>query len=145
MSWKTLAVSALAALASGQQVGTQKTETHPKMSWKKCASAGSCSTVNAEVTIDSNWRWVHDKNGYTNCYTGNKWNTTICKDAKSCSANCAVDGADYPATYGATTSGDALTLKFVTKGSDCEMHSKFALIAQMADFNQRPTSARVSI
>ncbi|AEO64066.1 glycoside hydrolase family 7 protein [Thermothielavioides terrestris NRRL 8126] len=87
------------------------------MSWQKCSSGGSCTTVQGEVVIDSNWRWVHDKNGYTNCYTGNEWNTTICSDAKSCAANCALDGADYSGTYGVTTSGNALTLKFVTKGS----------------------------
>lgn len=52
------------------------------------------------------------QNGTTNCYTGNTWNTTICADAAKCTSSCAVDGADYSGTYGATTSGDALTLKF---------------------------------
>lgn len=116
---KILAVAALMGAAVAQQVGKEKTETHPKMTWQKCSSGGSCSNVNGEVTIDSNWRWVHDKNGYTNCYTGNAWNSTICKDDKSCASNCAVDGADYPGTYGASTSGNALTLKFVTKGESC--------------------------
>jgi cellulose 1,4-beta-cellobiosidase len=114
---KFAALSAFLGLAASQQVGTQQTETHPKMSWQQCTSAGSCTTKSGEVTIDSNWRWVHDKNGYTNCYDGNKWNTTICKDGKSCASNCALDGADYKATYGASTSGNALTLGFVTKGS----------------------------
>ncbi|KAK3331984.1 glycoside hydrolase [Cercophora scortea] len=113
---KFAALSALLGMAVAQQVGTQTTETHPKMTWQKCSSSGSCTSVSGEVTIDSNWRWVHEKSGYTNCYDGNKWNATICKDAKSCSANCAVDGADYAKTYGASTSGNALTLKFVTKG-----------------------------
>lgn len=99
-----------------QQAGTQQTETHPKMSWQKCTAKGSCQSVQGEVVIDSNWRWVHDKGGYTNCYTDNEWNTTICDSATTCAANCAVDGADYTATYGASTSGNALTLKFVTKG-----------------------------
>lgn len=86
------------------------------MSWQKCTAKGSCQTVQGEVVIDANWRWVHDKGGYTNCYTGNEWNTTICDSATTCAANCAVDGADYSATYGASTSGNGLTLKFVTKG-----------------------------
>ncbi|KAI0152706.1 glycoside hydrolase family 7 protein [Xylariaceae sp. FL1272] len=105
-----------ATTVKGQQVGTSTAETHPKMTWSKCTAANSCTTVNGEVTIDANWRWVHDTGGYTNCYTGNEWNETICSDAESCSANCALDGADYAATYGATTSGNALTLKFVTDG-----------------------------
>ncbi|KAI1337008.1 glycoside hydrolase [Xylariaceae sp. FL0016] len=114
--------SALAALwtaattVSGQAVGKETTETHPKMTWKKCSSGGSCTSVNGEITIDANWRWLHDTKGYTNCYTGNEWNTTICPDAATCSTNCAVDGADYSGTYGAKTSGDALSLTFVTKG-----------------------------
>ncbi|KAK3319570.1 cellulose 1,4-beta-cellobiosidase [Cercophora scortea] len=110
-----LLTSLLAAAVNGQGVGTQQTETHPKLTWQKCSAKGSCKSQNGEVTIDANWRWVHDKGGYTNCYTGNAWNTTICADATSCASNCVVDGADYKATYGASTSGNALTLKFVTK------------------------------
>jgi cellulose 1,4-beta-cellobiosidase len=116
MLTKFFALAALTGAAVAQQVGTQTTETHPKMSWQKCSAGGSCTTQQGEVTIDSNWRWVHDKGGYTNCYTGNEWNTTICADSKTCASNCALDGADYSATYGASTSGNALTLKFVTKG-----------------------------
>ncbi|KAL2146753.1 hypothetical protein VTI28DRAFT_2588 [Corynascus sepedonium] len=111
------AAAALVGTTAAQQVGTSTTETHPKMTWQRCSSGGSCTSVNGEVVIDSNWRWVHDKNGYTNCYTGNEWNSTICADNKSCAANCALDGADYSGTYGASTSGNGLTLKFVTKGS----------------------------
>ncbi|KAK4043149.1 glycoside hydrolase [Parachaetomium inaequale] len=111
-----LALAALMGAAAAQQVGKETTETHPKMTWQKCSAGGSCTSVSGEVTIDANWRWVHDKNGYTNCYEGNSWNTTICKDNKSCASNCALDGANYPSTYGASTSGNALTLKFVTKG-----------------------------
>ncbi|KAI2780600.1 glycoside hydrolase family 7 protein [Daldinia loculata] len=111
----SLAVSAaLLGLASAQQVGTQQTETHPKLSWKKCTSGGSCTQTNAEVTIDSNWRWLHTVQGTQNCYDGNKW-TTQCSTADDCATKCALEGADYSKTYGASTSGDALTLKFLTK------------------------------
>ena len=116
---KTLALASLLGMAVAQQAGKETTETHPKMTWSKCSSGGSCSSQSGEVTIDSNWRWVHDKNGYSNCYDGNTWNSTICKDNKSCASNCALDGANYPSTYGASTSGNALTLKFVTKGDYC--------------------------
>jgi len=75
-----LATSLLAALARGQQVGTQQTETHPSMTWQTCTAAGKCTTNNGKVVIDANWRWLHDKTSgsYTNCYTGNTWNTTLC-------------------------------------------------------------------
>ncbi|KAI0139931.1 glycoside hydrolase family 7 protein [Hypoxylon sp. NC0597] len=111
----SLAVSAaLLGLASSQQVGTQQTETHPKLTWKKCTSGGSCTTTNAEVTIDANWRWLHTTSGTENCYDGNEW-TSQCSSAEDCATKCAIEGADYSKTYGASTSGDALTLKFVTK------------------------------
>ncbi|KUJ13666.1 family 7 putative glycoside hydrolase [Mollisia scopiformis] len=114
-----LATSLVAAVVRGQQAGTQQTETHPTMTWQTCTAAGSCTTKNGKVVIDSNWRWVHDKtaNSYTNCYTDNNWNKTLCPDNVKCAANCALEGADYKATYGATVSGNSLKLTFVTKGT----------------------------
>ncbi|KAI1334962.1 glycoside hydrolase family 7 protein [Xylariaceae sp. FL0016] len=110
-----LSVSSLAGLVSSQAVGTQQTETHPKLTWKKCSSGGSCTSVSGEVTIDANWRWLHSTSGTDNCYDGNEW-TSQCSTAADCASKCAVEGAEYSKTYGSSTSGDALTLKFVTKG-----------------------------
>ncbi|SPO05179.1 probable cellulose 1,4-beta-cellobiosidase [Cephalotrichum gorgonifer] len=104
---------AMLATAMAQQVGTEQTETHPKITWKNC-STGSCTDVNAEIVIDANWRWVHEIDGYENCYDGNVW-TDKCSSADDCAKNCAVEGADYSKTYGISTSGNALTLKFATK------------------------------
>ncbi|KAK0646816.1 putative cellulose 1, 4-beta-cellobiosidase [Cercophora newfieldiana] len=103
----------LVALATAQQVGKQQTETHPKLTWKKCSGKGSCTNVNAEVVIDSNWRWLHTSDNQ-NCYDGNEW-TGACSTATDCASKCQLEGANYGTTYGASTSGDALTLKFVTK------------------------------
>ena len=102
------------AIAYGQQAGTLTAETHPSLSIQQCSTGGSCQTLQRTVVLDSNWRWLHDVSGYTNCYTGNEWDSSICSDPVSCAQNCALDGADYSGTYGITTSGDALTLKFVT-------------------------------
>ncbi|KAI6366855.1 hypothetical protein MCOR25_005071 [Pyricularia grisea] len=108
-----LFLGALIAGAAAQGVGTQTAENHPKMTWKKCTGKASCTTVNGEVVIDANWRWLHDSNS-KNCYDGNKW-TDSCKTASDCATKCSLEGADYSKTYGASTSGDALSLKFVTK------------------------------
>ncbi|RDW77539.1 hypothetical protein BP6252_05592 [Coleophoma cylindrospora] len=81
-------VAALAAFARSQQDGTLQTETHPTLTWQKCTAKNACTTVTGKVVIDSNWRWLHN-----------------------------VGGADYAATYGATTSGSSLKLSFVTVGS----------------------------
>ncbi|GJE98063.1 glycoside hydrolase family 7 protein [Phanerochaete sordida] len=105
---------ALAAVVYGQQAGTQTAETHPQLSSQKCTTSGGCVSQSTSVVLDSNWRWLHSVDGYTNCYTGNEWDATLCPDGVTCAANCALDGADYSGTYGITSSGDALTLKFVT-------------------------------
>ncbi|KAK1223424.1 Exoglucanase 1 [Marasmius sp. AFHP31] len=110
ISFALLAVGAVA-----QKVGTNTAETHPKLSWSKCSAGGSCATQQGSVVLDSNWRWLHD-DSLTNCYTGNEWDSTLCPDGETCASNCALDGADYSGTYGITTSGNGLTLKFITDG-----------------------------
>lgn len=107
-----IAVLSLAAAVRAQKAGTLEPETHPRMSWKQCSGPGSCSNVDGQVVIDANWRWTH-VNGQ-NCYDGNEW-TSQCSSDTDCAQNCAVEGAKYTETYGASTSGDALTLKFVTE------------------------------
>ncbi|CAN9144561.1 unnamed protein product [Alternaria alternata] len=104
--------------ASSWVIGKEQTETHPKMTWQRCTGKGgsSCTNVNGEIVIDANWRWLHSVNGYTNCFDGNEWNTTACPDNAACTKNCAIEGSDYRGTYGITTSGNSLTLKFITKG-----------------------------
>jgi len=106
---------AMLSAALAQQVGKEQSETHPRLTWQRCSGGGgSCTRVNGEVVIDANWRWVHEVGGYENCYDGNAW-TDLCSGADDCAKNCAVEGADYQTTYGISTSGDALTLKFATE------------------------------
>ncbi|KAL0577328.1 hypothetical protein V5O48_004651 [Marasmius crinis-equi] len=111
-----LSFALLAVSVAGQQVGTQTAETHPKLSWSKCSTGGSCATQSASIVLDSNWRWLHSTKDTTNCYTGNTWDSTLCSSNTACATNCALDGADYSGTYGITTSGNQLSLKFVTNG-----------------------------
>ncbi|KAG9027910.1 Exoglucanase 1 [Tulasnella sp. JGI-2019a] len=106
--------ASLFAVARAQQIGTSTAEVHPALTWSKCTTSGGCVTQSGKVVLDANWRWVHNVGGYTNCYTGNTWDATLCPDPTTCAANCALDGAAYASTYGVTTSGNALTLDFVT-------------------------------
>ncbi|KAF4781587.1 glycosyl hydrolase family 7 [Colletotrichum scovillei] len=116
MQTKFAALLALAAAARAQQVCTSQAETHPSLTWQKCAAGGTCTNVAGSVVLDSNWRWAHTVEGSTNCYTGNTWNSTLCASGQgaACATKCCVDGADYPGTYGITSSGNELNLKFVT-------------------------------
>ncbi|KZT42342.1 hypothetical protein SISSUDRAFT_1030599 [Sistotremastrum suecicum HHB10207 ss-3] len=122
------------AVAYGQQVGTQTAETHPALTWQTCTASGTCTNVAGSVTLDANWRWLHSTSGYNNCYTGNTWDATLCPDATTCAANCALDGADYTGTYGVTTSGNALTLKFVTSGANKNVGSRLYLMADASHY-----------
>lgn len=112
----TLLLLLFVAAAVGQQVGTLTAENHPQLSIQQCTNSSGCSTINGAVVLDSNWRWTHATTGYTNCYTGNEWNTTICPDPTTCATKCAIDGADYPGTYGIKAGGNSVQLGFVTHG-----------------------------
>nr|BAH59085.1 cellulase [Coniophora puteana] len=125
----SLLAFAFAAAVSAQQVGNSTAEVHPALSWSKCTSAGCQAQDSGKIVLDANWRWLHTVSGYTNCYTGNAWDTSICTDGKTCAQQCALDGADYEGTYGITTSGDALTIKFVTQSANKNVGSRVYLMA----------------
>jgi cellulose 1,4-beta-cellobiosidase len=111
--------AALLGLISAQQIGHQKQETHLPLGLKKCTKSGGCQASQKEVTLDANWRWVHKTNGYSNCYDGNKWDTSVCPDPETCARNCALDGvpqADWRSPYGIHSDGNELQLNFVTRG-----------------------------
>ncbi|KAF8892799.1 Exocellobiohydrolase [Gymnopilus junonius] len=133
-----LITSCLVAIAYGQQVGTQMAESHPALSWQTCTKAGGCSAVSGgAITLDANWRWVHSTSSTTNCYTGNTWDATLCPDATTCAKNCALDGADYANTYGITTSGNSLKLKFVQPNSNGKnVGSRVYLMASDSTYEQ---------
>ncbi|TCD68295.1 hypothetical protein EIP91_011154 [Steccherinum ochraceum] len=116
------------AVAYAQQVGTQTAEVHPPLTWQTCTAPGSCTTNNGKVVLDANWRWLHTTDGYTNCYTGNTWDASLCPDAETCAANCALDGADYTGTYGVTATGSSLKLNFVTNGANKNVGSRLYLM-----------------
>merc|ERR1719393_1203633 len=111
-------VAANLALVAAQQKGSQTSENHPSLSWSTCTAPGQCQSEQGKVTIDANWRWTHKKGETTNCYTGNTWDASLCPDAKTCTQNCVIEGADseYTSTYGVHGSGNKLQLDFVTQG-----------------------------
>ncbi|KAJ5560552.1 hypothetical protein N7513_002951 [Penicillium frequentans] len=123
-----LLFAAFLTAARAQQVGTSTAEVHPSLTWSKCTSGGSCTSQSGSVVIDANWRWIHNVGGYTNCYTGNEWDTTLCPDDVTCATNCALEGATYESTYGVTTSGDELRLNFVTTASQKNIGSRLYLM-----------------
>ena len=111
MKQSAFVIAALLGHISAQQVGNQKQETHLPMGLKTCTKSNGCQLVQKFITMDANWRWLHNTGGYTNCYTGNEWNTQFCPDPVTCAKNCALDGvpsSDWANTYG--VHGDDNTL-----------------------------------
>jgi cellulose 1,4-beta-cellobiosidase len=79
----------------------------------------SGATLNTVTTIDQNWRWVHKKDGYENCFD-NGWNSALCPSPLKCIDNCLLEGVpldDYVKVYGVGVKDSGLTLKYV-KGSN---------------------------
>jgi cellulose 1,4-beta-cellobiosidase len=111
-----LVATCFAAVVLGQLAGSLTPEVHPSLPTMKCTKSGGCVTVNTKITLDANWRWLHNaaSGAYNNCYDGNKWDATLCPDPTTCMKNCALEGVDYASTYGISVSGNALNLKFVT-------------------------------
>ncbi|EGG00616.1 family 7 glycoside hydrolase [Melampsora larici-populina 98AG31] len=106
----------LLGFGQGQLAGTNTAENPPALSFQTCTKGGGCQKTASKVTLDANWRWLHAANTSSNCYTGQTWDKTLCSDPTKCATSCALDGADYPGTYGITSTGDALKMKFVTHG-----------------------------
>lgn len=52
--------------------------------------------------------------GTENCYDGNEW-TSACSGESDCTSKCVLEGADYSKTYGVSTSGNQLSLTFMTE------------------------------
>jgi len=105
--------------ALAQSPGTEKENMVLSMPIQHCQSEGNCQTEQATVSMDSNWRWIHEKGGYTNCYTGNEWDQSICPDSATCTQNCVLEGVDkndWSGVYGVNANGGELTVKFVTEG-----------------------------
>jgi len=110
------AYSSLTAGALAQQAGTQVQEQHPPMPLWTCTASG-CVQELKSVTLDANWRWIHDK-GYTSCYKDSSWNKALCPDPEACARNCQLEGVDsdqYESTYGVVSEDDGLKLEFVKK------------------------------
>ncbi|KAJ8518543.1 hypothetical protein ONZ45_g4379 [Pleurotus djamor] len=116
-----------AAAVLGQRIGTLTPEVHPPITIQECSASG-CSTQQKSIVIDANWRWTHSTSGATNCYTGNAWDASLCPDPVTCASNCAIDGANYSGTYGITTTGDSLTIRFVTNSGSRNVGSRVYLL-----------------
>mmetsp|Transcript_15610 Transcript_15610/g.18001 ORF Transcript_15610/g.18001 Transcript_15610/m.18001 type:complete len:634 (+) Transcript_15610:1313-3214(+) len=114
----TALILASTKFSYSQQVGTYEQEEKPTITLKECTLNGGCTSRQAKLTLDANWRWIHDTNGYENCYTGDSWDSGKCSDPVTCAKNCALEGVSrqkYENTYGIKQVQDGVRLNFVTQ------------------------------
>lgn len=105
-------------LTRSQQPGSLEQEEKPTITLKECTIAGGCTSTQAKLTLDANWRWIHSTSGYENCYTGNEWSSKYCSDPVQCAQNCVLEGVSkdkYENTYGVEQVQDGVKLKFVSQ------------------------------
>jgi len=117
---KWLAGFYLIATAMAQQAGTVTPEESPSITIQHCTAAG-CQTEEAALVLDANWRWVHNNDGYENCFDENGWHPGYCPDPDTCKLNCAVEGIDsagYVSTYGVHEEPNGVKLDFMTDGGN---------------------------
>jgi len=110
---------ALVVSVNGQTAGSNKVNSFLNMAIEECTGKENCNKVSTKVTLDANWRWIHEAGGTTNCYDGNIWDNSFCPDPATCNANCEMEGCesgDWSSTYGVSASGTDLSLTFVTTG-----------------------------
>jgi cellulose 1,4-beta-cellobiosidase len=110
-----------------QQIGQWVPEIHPKFTVSACRSVLAPSNISSDhnecieedlsLVLDANWRWTHQVNDYTSCFTANKWNKEVCSDPVSCAKNCALEGAEYEKAYGIKSSGSSLNVRFAEEGT----------------------------
>ncbi len=92
-------------------------EGNPTITLKECTIADGCTSRQAKLTLDANWRWIHHTEGSTNCYTGNQWNQQYCSDPVECAQQCALEGISkdkYRTTYGIQQVQNGVKMRFKT-------------------------------
>jgi cellulose 1,4-beta-cellobiosidase len=98
-----------------QQAPENTQEEMPSLNFQTC-DASSCDDQNGKSVLDANWRWLHQPNGFTNCFDGGEWQVSSQQEADACVLE-GVDSAGYTDTYGIATSGVVeLSLDYVTHG-----------------------------
>lgn len=61
--WSLLSAFLLKGVVS-QEVGKEQYERKPNITWQSCTSKDECAVKKGQITLDANWRWLHDKGGY---------------------------------------------------------------------------------
>merc|ERR1719410_2846359 len=105
---------------ASQQAGTEKENYNLPLPIQRCTASG-CVEEATSVTMDANWRWIHEMEGYANCFTDGRWSATACSGSGvECASKCAIEGlteSDWSDTYGISQRSGGVRLNFKTKSN----------------------------
>jgi len=114
-----LIVAGFLALASAQQIG-KIPEVHPRLTTWKCTKSRGCTAQNTSVVLDPDFRTVSAVHGSGLCkpaMSSAALNATLCPDAETCAANCALEGIANYTAFGVRTDGAAsMTMSMYVDG-----------------------------
>jgi cellulose 1,4-beta-cellobiosidase len=107
-----------------QQPGSVAPNEPLELALQRCeARTGSsllqCTALPRVAVLDANWRWLHVREGYENCYTSG-WDVDRCGSEAQCAERCALEGvtrAKLADAYGVTSADGGLALQYVTGGN----------------------------
>jgi len=132
---EALVASSLVGAVS-QQIGAVKKNHQLSLPIEKC-NAGGCKQEDTAVTLDANWRWVHEVDGYTNCFEEGQWSNPACSESgAACASACAIEGItkeDWSETYGISERPGGVRVKFSKDGN---VGSRFYLLDPNEDYKQ---------
>lgn len=129
-----LFATALATLAVTQHVSDKVQEHHPVLVTWKCTNEAGCKPRKSGIVIDELRRPLYQVNAPTlGCGIAGRPNATVCPDAATCQANCAMDGISNYSTVGVSTSGSNLYLRQLQAGSLAKLTPRVYLLAQGED------------
>lgn len=131
MRFLSLLLSSGIVAVLGIQRGTVQKEDSPPFLFQH-----NSASVQGKVVLDANWRWVHEPNGYKNCFTS-AWD---CVDCDLCELE-GVGRQQYLDTYGVDSKDSTVTLRFVT-GSN--VGSRLYLADAQGYFPVAPLNRRIS-
>ncbi|KAG9249108.1 concanavalin A-like lectin/glucanase domain-containing protein [Calycina marina] len=98
----------LLSLATAQAPGAIS-EMHPRIKTWRCTKASGCNEQESAIVLDAGTHLVHQRSAPSlSCSIAN---STVCPDAKACSANCIIEGIANYTDHGVTTKGSSLFLK----------------------------------
>jgi cellulose 1,4-beta-cellobiosidase len=120
-----------------QQAGEVKENYNLPLPIARCTMVNGCVEEPTTVTMDANWRWLHEKSGYDSCFVDGSWSATACSGSGAdCASNCAVEGiskSDWAETYGISRRAGGVRVNFKTGGN---VGSRFYLLDASQTYKQ---------